>query len=99
VLEYIIGKDKKLRACVEYHLVNEKGQWDDKGDFVYISDTYINPGEKDVVVEIAKRIIRKCPKARFSYYKRERKYGNTKLHIIHRAKWLKYILKYGKKER
>jgi hypothetical protein len=90
----ILHTDKgEIKAVCEYYIVDEKGNFDSKGEFVWINEVEISPSFRGngILKTFAKNIMEREPQAKFGYFWRQYKYPNRRPRIYHRVQWLKLI--------
>lgn len=93
MLEIIKTNNGEIKACLEWNLVNEKGEFDQKGQFVWVGEVEIAPQYRGngILKEFARIIMIKCPQAKFGYFWRQGKYPNREIRIYHKMRWLKLL--------
>ena len=91
MLEVIRNHNGNIKGCCEWYLVNERGEFDNQGEFIWINECEISRKYRNngLLKEFARIIMRKCPQAKFGYFWRKVKYPDRKPRIYHRARWLK----------
>ena len=93
MLEIIKDNTEKIKAVCEWYLVDINGNFDNKGEFVWVNEVEISSQYKNngILKQFIKIIIQKCPQAKFGYFWRKEKYPDRKIRIYHKARWLKLI--------
>jgi GNAT superfamily N-acetyltransferase len=93
MLEILKTDDGSIKACLEWYLVNARGEFDNKGEWVWINDVYIAPQFRNngILKTFVKNVIEKCPQAMFGYFHRRTKYPERGIRIYHKSRWLKLI--------
>ena len=96
--EHLLDENDNLTAFVEYCLCDKKGHLDDKGEYVFVFEFYVNPEERNrnTIARFAHKIMAKIPWARYCYYER-RKYGRLSK-LYPKRKWVALVNKYLNKE-
>ena len=93
MLEIIRDKDKNIIAACEYYVVDEKGNWDQKGEFIWVNQLdysgSVNGHGFGLVKELVKRITKKVPWCKAGYFKREKYNGRVRLYS--RRMWERLI--------
>lgn len=86
--EYIKDPKGNLLAFVEFAVVDKNGKIDDNGEYVWVSDMYVNPNCRNngMIPKFIDRITKRVPKAKYGYYKRELK--DNRIRIFDRDHWL-----------
>ena len=95
--EYTLDGKGNLTGFVDYRVVNEKGDYDNKGEYVFINNWHINPEcrNKHSIATYAKRVMDLVPWAKYGYFLRG-KYKD-KMIMYSREKWEKIVNKYKEK--
>ena len=95
MLEILKTEDNQtIKAICEYYIVDENGNFDRNGKFVWINEVEVAPQFrnngclKSLVRNIMNKISKECE---FGYFGRYRKYPNRKFRIYHKSRWLKLI--------
>ena len=93
MLEVLRDDKNNIKACCEWYLVNINGEYDPKGDMVWVNEVEVSKDFKGYKLfqEFARIIMTKCPQAMFAYFWRKTKYPNRKPKIYHKVQWLKLI--------
>jgi hypothetical protein len=93
MLELIKDEQGNIKACLEWYLVNDKGEFDQQGEFVWVNEVEISPQYRrnGILKEFARIIIKKAPTAKFGYFWRQEKYPNRDMRIYHKVRWLKLL--------
>jgi len=86
-------KDDKgnIQAVAEWWLVNIDGTFNDKGDYVWISELENNKDyrHKGLIKYFIKKICDATPNAKYGYFWRKKKYPNKRQKMYSRKSWLK----------
>ena len=98
MLEYSLDKEGNLTGVVDFWIVDKDGKLDEKGEYVWIADWFINPKYRNngMIAVFAQKVIDKVPNAKWGYFGRG-KYNN-RIRIYSKRKWLKIIKRYNKED-
>lgn len=99
MLEILRTDDGSIKGVCEYYVVDEAGNFQANGEFVWVAELEIAPQfrHEGLIKEFIKRIIDKVPQAKFGYFWRQKKYPQEKysvrkhIRIYHKARWLKLL--------
>lgn len=93
MLEIIKDTQGNIQAVCEWYLVDENGNFDQKGEFVWINEVEISPQYRNngILKYFTKTIIEKASTAKFGYFWRQKKYPDRKPRIYHKVRWLKLL--------
>lgn len=91
MLEIIRDDDGNIKSVCEWSLVNEKGQIDDNGEYVWIHEAEISVNHRNngSLAKFIKIITDRVPWAKYGYFSR-RKYNDRKK-LYTKEQWLRRI--------
>ncbi len=97
MVDYLLDDEVNLEAVVDFWIVNQDGSFNNRGEYIWVSDFYVNPKCRNIksTAKFAERVIAKVPYAKYCYFVRE-KYG--KKIMYHKDRWLRIINRSLKKE-
>ena len=98
MIEYTLDKNNNITGIVDYRVVNEKGDYDNKGEYVFINNWHINPSYRSIhsIAIFAKKVMDNIPWAKYGYFLRG-KYKDKKI-MYSREKWNRIVSKFKKEE-
>ena len=92
-METIRDKDKNILACCEYYVVDDKGRFDESGQYIWVEQlefsSMVNGNGIEHVQEFVRRIIKNVPWAIAGYFRREKYQGRVRLYS--RRRWEKLL--------
>ena len=98
MIDYLLDPKGNLKGVVDFWIVDKNGKLDDKGEYVFINEWYINPPyrHQGLIAVFAERVIKRVPWAKWGYF--ERRKHNNRVRIYSKRRWLKIIKRYTKEE-
>ena len=91
MIEILKDENENLLAVCEYYIVDNSGKLKDSGNYIWISDIFVNKSQRNngILKKFIHIICNRVPWSQFGYFWRKEKYPNRSPHIYSRNQWLK----------
>ena len=96
MLEVIKDTQGEIKACLEFYVVDENGNMDDKGLYCWVNDAYVSKSAENngILKSFVGIVINKYPQLQFGYFWREKYKDENKkwrVRLYSKRSWLKLI--------